>query len=207
MLWSRAVSVIGAAVALAGPVVPQAPAEGVDLVPVLTSTPFAATGGQSVTHTIVVSATGTGNAAGVRVVFSTTVGLSGAAATATQGQCAVQNEQSVICDLGVVAVAAADASPPKVTVTGTVAAKSAPGTLVQNLVTVTAQPADFDASNNSASNAYLIPGLSGTSSSRPTVAPVSGGTARRPGYLLPVAAGVLTFGVVIGVAALRRRRR
>jgi hypothetical protein len=78
---------------------------------------------------------------------------------------------------------------------------------VQNLVTVTSAPADSDTSNNSASNAYLIPGLNGSASSRPTVAPASGDTTRRPGYLLPVAAGVLTFVVVIGVAALRRRRR
>ena len=207
MLWSRAVSLVGVAVALAGPVVPRAPAEGVDLVPVLTSTPFAATGGQSVTHTIVVSAPGTGTATGVRVAFSTTVALGGAVASSTQGQCSVPNEQSVVCDLGVVAFPTADATPPKVTVTGTVKPNTAPGTLVQNLATVTAQPADADTSNNSASNAYLIPGLSGSASSRPTVAPASGDTGGTPGYLLPVTAGVLTFGAVVGVAAVRRRRR
>jgi hypothetical protein len=201
------VSLVGVAVALAAPGVPLAPAEGVDLVPVLTSTPFGATGGQSVTHTVVVSANGTGSATAVRVTFTSTVALGGTAASATQGQCSIQNDQSIVCDLGVVTFATADATPPKVTISGTVAPNPVPGTLVQNLVKVSSEPADSDTSNNSASNAFLFPGGSGGASSRPTVAPASGGTARRPVYLLPVAAGALTFGVVLGVAALRRRRR
>jgi len=203
---SRAVRLVGVAVALAGPVLPLAPAEGVDLVPVLTSTPFAATGGQPVTHAIVVSANGTGNATAVRVIFTTTVALAGAAASATQGRCSITNEQSIVCDLGVVTFATADATPPKVTITGTVAPNSVPGTLVQNLVRVTSEPADSETSNNSASNAYLIPGGSGGASSRPTVAPASGSTGGTPGYLLPVAVGTVVFAALAGVVIRRRRR-
>lgn len=207
VLVSRAVSLVGVAVALAGPVAAPAPSGGVDLVPVLTSAPFGATGGQAVTHTILVQGTGTGNVTGVRVTFTTTVGIDGAAASTTQGSCSVADKLTVVCDLGTVASPTSDTAPPKVTVTGRVAAGSAPGTLVQNLVKLASEPPDSDASNNAASNAYLIPGPSGSPTSRPAVTPSSGGTSRRPGYLAAVAAGVLVLGVMAGVILRRRRRR
>jgi hypothetical protein len=206
VLVSRAVCFVGVAVALAGPVAPQAPAGGGDLVPALTSTPFGAVGGQSVTHTILVSGTGAGTVPGVRVTFTTTVGLDGAVANTTQGRCSVVDALTVVCELGAVDVATAGAAP-TVTISGTVAPGAVRGTLVQNLIKVTSEPADSDVSNNAASNAYLIPGLSDAPTGRPAVAPASGGTARGPRYLLLVAAGVLVFGVLAGVVMLRRRRR
>ena len=207
MLLSRAVSFVGVAVALAGPVAAPAPSGGVDLVPVLTSAPFGAVGGQSVAHTIVVSGTGTGNVTGVRITFTTTVGLDGAVASTTQGSCAIADKLTVACDLGIVAFPTADAAPPKITINGTVTPGSARGTLVQNLVKVASEPLDADASNNAASNAYLIPGPSERPTSRPAAAPSSAGTARRPGYLAPVTAGVLVCGALAGVILLRRRHR
>jgi hypothetical protein len=207
VLLSRAVGLAGVAVALAGPVGAQAPTGGVDLVPALTSTPFGATGGQSVTHTILVSGTGTGNVAGVRVTFTTTVGLDGVVASTTQGRCEIVDKLTVVCELAVVDFPTADTAPPKVTINGTVTAGSVPGTLVQNLVKVASQPPDSDGSNNTASNAYLVPGRSDGATSRPAVAPSSGSATRRPGYLAPVAAGVLVFGALAGVVLLRRRHR
>jgi hypothetical protein len=206
VLVSRAVSLVGVAIALAGPVVAQAPAGDVDLVPVLTSAPFGAVGGQSVSHTILVSGTGTGNVTGLRVTFTTTVGLDGAVAGTTRGRCSIVDKLTVVCELGVVEFATADTAPPKVTINGTVAPGSVAGTLVQNLVKVASEPPDSDVSNNAASNAYLTPGLHGGPTGRPAVATSSGGTARRPGYLAPVAAGVLVFGVLAGVILLRRHR-
>lgn len=207
MLLSRAVSVVGVVVGLAGVVPAQAPAGGVDLVPALTSAPFGAVGGQAVTHTILVSGSGTGSVPEVRVAFTTTVGLDGAAASTSQGRCSIADKLTVVCELGAVDFPTADTAPPKVTVTGTVAPGSAPGTVVQNLVTVASEPADSNASNNSTSNAYLIPGPSGSPASRPPAGSSSGDAGRDVGYLAPVAAGVLVFGVLAGVLVLRRRRR
>jgi hypothetical protein len=198
---------VGVAVALAGPVAAQAPADGGDLVPALTTAPFGAVGGQSVTHTILVSGTGTGNVAGVKVTFTTTVGLDGAVAGTTQGSCSVVDALTIVCLLGVVDLPTAEAAPPKVTISGTVTPKAVRGTLVQNLVTVSSESSDSDASNNAASNAYLIPGSSNGPTSRPAAQPSSGGRSRTPGYLLPVVAGVLVVGVLAGVMTLRRRRR
>jgi hypothetical protein len=211
VLLIRAVSIAGFVIALAGPVAapaPPAPSGGIDMVPVLTSTPFGATGGQSVTHTILVSGSGTGTVTGVRVTFTTTVGLDGAVATTTLGRCTLAADGlTVVCDLGVVNYPTADAAAPKVTISGTVRPGSVPGTLVQNLATVASEPADSDVSNNSASNAYLTPGTSGAATSRPPVTPSSGDAARGPGFLAPVAAGVMVFGVLVGVILLRRRRK
>jgi hypothetical protein len=207
VLLSRAVSLVGVAVALAGPVAAQAPAGDGDLVPVLTSAPFGAIGGQPVTHTVVVSGTGTGSVTGVRVSFTTSVGLDGAVANTTQGQCSVVDKLTVVCDLGIVDLPTADVAPPKVTISGTVAPGAVRGTLVQNLVRVVSEPSDSDVSNNGASNAYLIPGASDGPTSRATAAPSSGGTVRKPGYLAPVTAGVLVCGVLAGVILVRRRRR
>jgi hypothetical protein len=204
---SRAVSLVGVAVTLAGPFTARAPADGVDLVPALTSAPFGAVGGQSVTHTILVSGNGAGTVAGVRVTFTTTVGLDGATASTTQGSCSVADPLTVVCELGAVDFPTADAAPPKLTISGTVTPKTARGTLVQNLVKVSSAPSDSDVSNNAASNAYLIPGPSGAPASRPAAAPSSSDPSRTPGYLMPVAAGVLVVGVLAGVIMRRRRRR
>jgi hypothetical protein len=202
------VSVVGVVVGLAGAVPAQAPAGGVDLVPALTSAPFGAVGGQSVTHTILVSGSGTGSVPGVRVTFTTTVGLDGAAASTSQGRCSIADKLTVLCELGAVDFPTADTAPPKVTITGTVTPGSVPGTVVQNLVTVASEPADSNASNNSTSNAYLIPGPSGGPTSRPPAAsPGDDAADAGPGYLAPVAAGVLVFGVLAGVLVLWRRRR
>src|SRR5205814_8746094 len=111
------------------------------------------------------------------------------------------------CDLGIVAFSTPDIAPPKVTIKGTVKSAAIPGTLVRNLVKVESQPADADLSNNEASNAYLIPGLSDGPTSRSTGAASSDGSTRTPGYLAPVAAGVLVFGGLASVILLRRRRR
>jgi hypothetical protein len=200
MLLSRAAGLVGVAAVLAGPVAAPAPG-GVDLVPVLTSTPFGATGGQAVTHTIQVSGTGTGNVASVKVTFTTTVGLVGAAARPSQGQCSVVNDVTVACDLGAVAFATAGSAAPTVTISGTVKAGSVAGTLVENLVKVAA--ADADASNNVASNAYLTPGLI----NHPAAAPSPAAQRKRPGYLAPVIVGVLALAVLTSIILFRRRTR
>ncbi|MGI5186364.1 hypothetical protein ACQEVZ_60015 [Dactylosporangium sp. CA-152071] len=204
-LPSQAVRLVSVAVTLAGPVAALPPPSGVDLVPVLTSTPFGAVGGQSVTHTILVSATGTGNATGVRLTFSTTVGLDGVAVSASQGHCSVVDTAAVVCELGVVDFPNADAAPPKVTITGTVKPGIPRGTLVQNLVKVASEPPDADVSNNAATNAYLIPGLGGSPTSRPDVARSSDRAGRRPGYLVPATAAVLALGALASFILFRRR--
>jgi Domain of unknown function DUF11 len=193
----RAAGLIGVVVAL------HAPPAGVDLVPELTSAPFGATGGQSVTHTIRLSGTGTGNITGVRVTFTTTVGLDAAVASSTQGHCSVADARTVVCDLGAVAFPAAT-SQPTVTIRGTLPPGTARGTLVQNQVTLAATPLDADASNNQASNAYLIPSLSDGPSSRPAAAAPTAASPT-PGYLVPVAAGVLAIAALAGAILLRRR--
>ena len=203
MILSRAVSLVAVAAALAGPVAAPAPG-GVDLVPVLTSTPFGATGGQSVTHTIVVSGTGTGSVTGVRVTFTLTVGLVGAVAQTSQGNCSVVNELTVVCDLGAVTFPAADSALPKVTISGTVKAGSVAGTLVQNLVKLASAGPDADLSNNVTSNAYLTPGR--RDAPKP-VATHAAAPVQPPGYLVPVIAGVLVVGVLASVMLIRRRRR
>jgi hypothetical protein len=172
----------------------------------LTSKPFGAVGGQLVTHTILVTGTATGSLTAVRLTFATTVGLDGVAASASQGRCTIVNALTVVCDLGTLDFPSADTPPPKVTITGTVQPGTARGTVVQNLVNITSEAPDADASNNVTSNAYLIPGLS-RSSSAPNAAQSSGGTARRPGYLVPVAAAVLVLGALASLILLRRRRR
>lgn len=199
-LLARAIGVVAV---LAGPVAAPTPAGGVDLVPALTSTPFGAVGGQAVTHTIVVSGTGTGTMTAVRLTFTTTVELDGVAASASQGRCAVVNALSVACDLGALDFPGTEATAPKVTITGAVKPSTAPGALVRNLVTVTSESPDADASNNTSSNAYLIPGLT---SGVPSTAPAVADDARRPAYLLPAAAAVLVLGLLAGLILLRRRR-
>jgi hypothetical protein len=92
----------------------------------------------------------------VRITFTTTVGLDGVTASASSGSCPIVTALTVVCELGNVELPGADAATPKVTITGTVHAGTAPGTLVQNLVNVTSGMPDV--SNNIANNAYLVPG-------------------------------------------------
>ena len=62
----RAAPVVGVLVALAGWAPAVAPSPPADVVPVLTSTPFAAAPGRPVSHTVTLSGTGTGVVPGVR---------------------------------------------------------------------------------------------------------------------------------------------
>src|SRR5262245_6542070 len=185
-----------AVVALASLVrlVPAAPSP-VDVVPVLTSTPFAAAPGRPVSHSVRLSATG--GVPAVTVTFTTTVGLDGVTATASRGACPVVTAQKVVCDLGDVNL---PGDAPAVTVTGTVHPGTAPGTLVQNLVTVTA--ADTDPGNNAVSNAYLVAGPS----TSPSTAPV-GAPARKPASRLPIVVVVLVVLAGGGLLLLRIRHR
>lgn len=200
----RAVHLV--AVALGGPAVGLAPSGGADLVPVLTSTPFGAIGGQAVVHTIVVSGSGTGSVAGVRLTFTTNVSLDGATVSTSQGQCSVTDARTVTCDLGAVDVANADA-PPKVTINGTVAPGTPGGTLVQNLVKLTPGAPDGDMSNNATSNAYLIPGGSGGPPGRAEAGRPPDRSGRTPRFLAQVAGGLLAFGGLLTLVLVRRRRR
>jgi hypothetical protein len=207
------------AVALAGPVALEPPAGAVDAVPVLTSTPFAAAPGQPVTHTVALSGTGTGTLAAVRLTFTTTVGLDSVVATPSTGTCPIVTALTVVCDLGDQAFP--NDAAPKVTITGTVHPGTSPGTLVQNLVTLTAGGPDADPSNNVVSNAYLVGGAggapAGAAASPPGLAPTpSGRAAVKPGGARVAAplAGLLALGAVAAAAVvtawrllLRRRRR
>jgi hypothetical protein len=180
-------------------------AAGADLVPVLTSTPFGAVGGQPVTHTVTVGGTGTGSLTAVQVTFTTTVDLDGVTATTSQGACLVVSPRRVVCDLGTVNLPATDPALPKVTVAGAVQRGTVPGTLVQNLASVTAE-ADADRSDNEVSNAYLVPGAAA-----PT--PESSASGRPPARAGPglgpalVGASVAAVLAVAGLYLLRRRRR
>jgi hypothetical protein len=170
-----------------------------NLVPVLTSTPFGAVGGQPVTHTITVGGTGTGSLTAVQVTFTTTVDMDGVTATASQGTCPLVIARRVRCELGTVNLPGAE---PKVTITGTVRRGTVPGTLVQNVASVSAETA----SDNEVSNAYLVPGAN-----VPT--PESSASGRQPapagGRLwLALAGATVAVGLAVaGLYLLRRRRR
>lgn len=203
----NAVPVVAIATALTG-VVMATPAPPAGAVPVLTSSPFGAAPGQPVTHTITLSDPGTGAAAltsltSVRITFTTTVALDGVRASASSGSCPIVTALTVVCELGNVDLSGADAATPTVTITGIVHAGTAPGTLVQNLVNVTAGVPDADSSNNVANNAYLIPGGAPTHvrppASAANAASPSGGAARLVNPV-PVLATVL---VLAGLAAAR----
>lgn len=191
---------IGAIVVALVAVVHAAP-PAVDVVPVLTSTPFGAAPGRPVSHSITLAGTGTGVVSGVTVTFTTTVGLDGVTATASRGSCPVTTARKVVCELADVAYPGAAVT---VTVTGTVHPATPPGTLVQNLVTVTAP--DADPGDNVASNAYLVAGAS-TGATGVPVGPPS----RAPASRVPVAAAVLGLAALAtGVGlwwVLRNRRR
>jgi hypothetical protein len=195
--------IVGVVTALAGWLPTVVPSSAVDVVPVLTSTPFAAAPGRAVSHTVTLSGTGTGTVPGVRVTFTTTVALDGVTASPSRGTCPVVTALTVVCELGDVTVPMAGPAP-AVTVTGTVRPGTPPGTLVQNLVTVTSSVPDADPNNNGASNAYLVAGAA-TASPRPTTA---AGTAARPAGRVPLAVAALALaGLMAGAILLWRRRR
>ena len=166
----RAVASIVSILATSGPgLAPAGPSAPVDVVPVLTSTPFAAAPGRAVTHTVTLSGTGSGAVPGVRVTFT------------------------------------GDDPVPAVRVTGTVHPGTPPGTLVQNLVTVTPSVPDADPANNSVSNAYLV---AGTASAPVMTASPAARTRRaaRPPWAVAVAVLVLA-GLLAGTVLLLRTRR
>ncbi len=96
---------------------------------------------------VTLSGTGNGTVADVRVTFTTTVGLDGVTASASRGACQVVTALTVVCQLGDVSFPGEGAAP-TVTVTGTLHPGTAPGTLVQNLVTVTSAAPDADPTNS-----------------------------------------------------------
>jgi len=199
-----AVQVVGALTALVGWMPVVAPSSSVDVVPVLTSVPFAAAPGRPVSHTVTLSGTGTGLVPAIKVTFTTTVGLDGVAATTSRGACPVVTALTVVCELGDLTFPGDGAT---VTVTGTVRPGAAPGTLVQNLVTVTPLAPDADPGNDAVSNAYLVPGAS-TAATHPA-SPPARTPAPRPASRLPLVAAALGLAALAAAALLlwRRRRR
>ncbi|MGC9671346.1 hypothetical protein ACNTMW_32975 [Planosporangium sp. 12N6] len=221
-MWiMRALPALSAGTVLAGTVLagaaPVAAAPvGVDVVPVLTSTPFGAPPGQAVTHTITLSSTGPGTVAAVRVTFATTVELDSVTATATAGTCPVVTALTVVCDLGEVAFS--DANPaPKVTVAGIVHAGGAPGAVVQNLANVTLGAVDADPGNNVVSNAYLVTGASTAPiggppggpvpDARPTASGRASGMSQVGTAELVIVAVLALAGGAAALLVVRRRRR
>lgn len=212
---ARIVPVAAVLVVLAGSAPAAAASSAVDVVPALTSTPFAAAPGRPVKHTITVSATGTGSVTAVRVTFTTTVGLDGIRATASAGRCPIVTAQQVVCDLGTLTFSSADAAAPQVTITGTVHSGTAAGALVQNLVNVSSEQRDADPDNNDVSNAYLVPGASAAPVSASTSDPdatsqPSSQAARSAPNRIPVYVALLAFGALAAaglILAWRRHRR
>jgi hypothetical protein len=215
-MWiARAVPIVGVAVILAGST-PAAAAPALDVTPVVTSTPFAAPPGQRVTHVVTLSGTGTGVLPAVRVTFTTTVDLDGVTASASVGSCPIVTALTVVCDLGNVDFSDAGAAAPKVTIAGTLHPSAAAGTLVQNLVNVTAGVPDADPADNVASNAYLVGGANAAPSGSPEPSltpgrPLSSRVARRGVHIVPILAvlAVATLAAALAAAGLivRRRRR
>lgn len=203
------VPIISLVTALAGPAVAGSPSPTVSVSPVLTSTPFGAAAGQPVTHTVTLS--GTGAATAVRVTFTTTVDLDGVTATPSQGGCPVVTTVRVVCEFGAVDLSRGAATP-TMTISGTVHPGTAPGTLVQNVVAISAPGHDGDPANDVVSNAYLV--AAGTTASPPAKA---GGTdaprpPRNPNHaqaspLSTVGAGMVLFGLAMSGLILWRRRR
>ena len=209
MLLPGTVSVLGVVVALGAPGPAPAPSSRVDVVPVLTSTPFGAGPGQQVRHLITLSGTGAGTVAAVRVTYTTTVDLTGAAAKASPGRCAV-SARTVVCDLGDLRFAA-DATKPTIMITGTIGPGAAPGTLVQNRVSVDSPQFATKSANQVASNAYLVSGSSAAPASRSTavahsaVAPAQ--SPWRSGPATVIATLLVCAAVALGGLVVLRRRR
>jgi hypothetical protein len=215
-MWiTRAVATVGASVVLTGPATAAVAAPALDVVPALTSTPFATRPGQSVTHTVALSSTGAGALTSVRVTFTTTVALDNVTASAAPGTCPVVTALTVVCELGDVTFPDPGGAAPKVTIAGIVHPGTTAGTLIQNLVNVTAATPDADAANNVASNAYLVPAASAaparTQTRGPGLSPSpSGGAARRLSTSAPAVAllalGALATATLVVVWRRRRRR-
>jgi hypothetical protein len=206
-----AVPHVALATALAGAIIATVPVRVADVTPVLTSTPFGAAAGQSVTHTITLS--GTGALTSVRITFTTTVGLDGVTASASSGTCPIVTALTVVCELGNAELSAAGTATPEVTVRGTVHVGTAPGTLVQNLVNVTLGEPDADPSNNLANNAYLIAGgapaqVRASASAADTASP-SGAATRLVNPVPVLAAALLLAGLAAArlIVVWRRHRR
>jgi LPXTG-motif cell wall-anchored protein len=211
-----AAPVPAAALRAAAVPVPAATATAaLDLAPVLTSTPFAAAPGQQVTHTLTLSAAGTGALSSVRVTFTTTVNLDGVTANASAGSCPIVTPLTIVCELGDLNFPDTGAESPKVTITGTVRPGTAAGTVIQNLVNVTSGTPDSVPADNVASNAYLIGGAGATPSGEPagSAAPArrTSGEATRGGDRAPVIAllGLAALAALAAAALIlvRRRRR
>jgi Domain of unknown function DUF11 len=198
-MWlARAVSIIGVGVVLVGSVKTDPAVRAVDVVPVLTSTPFAAAPGRTVTHSIALQASGAGTLTAVRVTFTTTVDLDGVTASTSSGSCPIVTALTVVCELGTVDFPGAGTAP-TVTVTGTVRPGTSPGALVQNLVNVTTGTPDGDPSNNVASNAYLAGGAGAT----PTRVAASGPTrSASPATRAASRVGVAPVVALLGLGAL-----
>ncbi|HEV7899024.1 MAG TPA: hypothetical protein VGP31_14410 [Planosporangium sp.] len=212
-MWiAHGVPMVGLSAVLAGSAAsPTAAASALDVVPVLTSTPFASPPGQAVTHTITLSGTGTGTATAVRVTFTTTVELDSVTASASPGTCPVVTALTVVCDLGNVDFTDANPPAPKVTIAGIVHAGASRGTLVQNLANVTLGAPDAGAINNVVSNAYLVSGTSAAPLPPPASAPaLSAPPSDRAGRRLIKAAPVVAvvgLGLVTAALVVRWRRR
>jgi hypothetical protein len=204
----RVVPIVGVVAALAGSAVAGSPSPPAGVSPVLASTPFGAVPGRQVTHTVTLS--GTGVVAAVRVTFTTTVGLDGVTAAASNGACPVVTALRVVCDFSGVDLSSGTA--PTMTISGTVHPGTAPGTLVQNVVTVGSPGGDGDRATDVVSNAYLV--AAGNAS--PPAAPTGGADPShrtadayhaQTNPLPTVGAALALVGLAVGGLLLRLRRR
>jgi hypothetical protein len=198
------VVMVGVVAVLAGPVVAGSPSPVVNVLPVLTSTPFGASPRQPVTHTVTLS--GTGVVPAVRVTFTTSVGLDEVKATASPGGCPVVTALRVVCEFGDVSFT--DGAAPTMTITGTVHSGTAPGTLVQNLVSVTSAGA-ADQANDVVSNAYLVAALGPSPTVDPSPAASTPVASPEPGHAnpLPAVGAVLALGCLAMAGLIFGRRR
>ena len=204
-VWeSLARSVVGPMIAATGAVLAPAPSSAVDVVPVLTTTPFGALPGQQVTHTVTVS--GQGTVTDARVTFTTTVDLDTVTAHTARGRCAV-SARSVVCDLGDLRLDPGS-SAPRVTITGRVRPNAPPGSLVRNRVVVSSAP---PGAAGTTSNAYLLAGATATPTDQPQQESHPAATDARPlsrWMAGPAVAAVVVAGAAMaGVLLARRLRR
>lgn len=210
MLLPRLVALAGAALALTAAAAPPAVAApvrratGADVTPVLTSTPFGALPGQRVTHTITLAVTGGGAVPGVRVTFTTSADLVLVAAHTSAGRCPTVGARTVVCDLGTLS------GPATVRVQGVLAAGTAPGALVSNVVTVSSARPDANPADDRADNAYLLPPPTATASNSPAASARPAGASERSTRtgrpVLALVAAVALAALVAGGLLVRRRR-
>jgi hypothetical protein len=144
------------------------------------------------------------------VTFTTTVGLDGVTAAANQGGCPVVTAVRVVCDLGDVNLSPGAAAP-TVTIAGTVHPATVPGTLVQNVVSISSAGRDGDPAKDVVSNAYLVaaPDASRVPASTSGANPPSGQSPHRAQVnRLPAVGAVLVLvGLTVSGVLVRRRRR